>query len=272
VWQRAARPWSPATWRKLELADGLNRMLYMLASNGVRRQHGEASPGQVRRQMAELWLGPSLVARVDEARLQRSDLSEGGSVATDVLAVTLLVIDELEALGIPYALGGSLASSAHGVPRSTMDAAIVADVREEHVEPLVRALSRVFYVDAEAVRDAIRQRSSFNLIHLQAMLKVDIFIPKRRPFDVAQLTRRVPEIAVTEPERTIFVTSPEDTVLAKLEWYRAGGEVSDRQWSDILGILKVQAPLVDRAYLRHWAPTLGVADLVERALADAGLT
>lgn len=193
-------------------------------------------------------------------------------MATDVLAVTLSVIDELEALGIPYALGGSLASSAHGVPRSTMDADIVADVREEHVEPLVRALSRVFYVDAEAVRDAIRQCSSFNLIHLQAMVKVDIFIPKRRPFDVAQLTRRVPEIAATEPERTIFVTSPEDTVLAKLEWYRAGGEVSDRQWSDILGILKVQAPLVDRAYLRHWAPTLGVADLLERAFEDAGLT
>jgi hypothetical protein len=122
-------------WRKLELAVGLNRMLYMLAGNQVRRHHREASPGRVRRHLAELWLGPALAARVGEAWLHRSDRSDGGSMATDVLAVTVAVIDELEALGIPYALGGSLASSVHGVPRSTMDADIVADVREEHVEP-----------------------------------------------------------------------------------------------------------------------------------------
>ena len=70
----------------------------------------------------------------------------------------------------------------------------------------------------------------------------------------------------------LFFASPEDTVLAKLEWYRKGGEVSDRQWRDLLGVLKVQGETLDRAYLDHWAGELDVSDLLHRALEEAGLT
>ena len=187
------------------------------------------------------------------------------------IQATLLVVEALEALGVPYLIGGSLASAVHGVVRTTMDADLVADLQPEHAEPLAQALGDAFYVDAASIRDAIRHRSSFNVIHLESMFKVDIFIPKQRPFDRAQLQRRTKQVIATEPEREAYVATAEDTILAKLEWYRRGGEVSDRQWQDVLGVLKVQGNRLDLAYLRQWAASLGVSDLLEKALTEAGL-
>jgi hypothetical protein len=185
------------------------------------------------------------------------------------IAVTLQVIEVLEALGVDYVIGGSLASSVYGTARATMDADLVADLRSDHVDRLVQTLRDAFYIDTEAVRDAIRQRSSFSVIHLTTMFKVDVFIPKTRPFDQAQLKRRVKQVVSTDPERTAYIASAEDTILAKLEWYRLGNEVSDRQWRDILSVLRVQGQRLDLSYLRRSAAGLGVADLLERALAES---
>jgi len=187
-----------------------------------------------------------------------------------VARITLLVAHALEQMGVPYAVGGSLASSLHGVIRSTLDVDIVADMRQEHVQPLVAALSKEFYIDDEMMRDALRRRSSFNLIHYETAFKVDIFIRKMRPFDQMQLERRKLSVIIADPEQSVYVLSPEDTLLAKLEWYRLGGEVSERQWRDVLGILKVRADELDLDYLRTWARELQVTDLLERALNEAG--
>jgi hypothetical protein len=129
-------------------------------------------------------------------------------------------------------------------------------------------LRGAFYVDAQAVEDAITHRSSFNVIHLETMFKVDVFIPKRRPFDQAQLDRRILQVIATDPERTAYMASAEDTILAKLDWYRQGGQVSERQWRDVLGVLRVQGDSLDMDYLRRQAAALGIADLLEQSLAQ----
>jgi hypothetical protein len=191
------------------------------------------------------------------------------TVQGDSTSVTLLVTQTLEALGIRYAVGGSLASSVHGVMRSTLDVDILADMSLEHIQPLVAALSKEFYADDEMMRDAIERQSSFNLIHYETAFKVDVFIRKSRAFDQMQLERRRTSVIATDPEQSIYVTSAEDVILAKLEWYRMGGEVSDRQWRDILGVLKTRAGELDLDYLRKWANELKVQDLLERALTES---
>ncbi len=189
----------------------------------------------------------------------------------DSIRATLLVTDVFEKLGVRYAVGGSLSSSLHGVMRSTLDVDIVADMRLEHIQPLVAALSPEFYADDEMIRGAIESHSSFNLIHYETSFKVDVFIPKPRAFDRMQLGRRTSATVATDPERSLYVTSPEDVILSKLEWYRMGGEVSDRQWRDILGVLKTQTGRIDLEYLREWAKELKVSDLLKRALTESAL-
>ena len=187
----------------------------------------------------------------------------------EITRITLFVTQTLEQLDIPYAVGGSLASSLHGIMRATLDVDIVADMRLEHIRPLVTALSQEFYADGEMMRDAIERHSSFNLIHYETAYKVDIFIRKLRPYGRIQLERRQKSVIATNPEQSVYVTSPEDTILAKLEWYRLGGEVSDRQWRDILGVIKTRADELDLIYLQKWAAELQVVDLLERAVREA---
>ena len=184
------------------------------------------------------------------------------------IAATMMVIEALEALGVPYLIAGSMASAVHGVVRATLDADLVADLRIEHARPLSERLLGSFYVDAEMILDAVRHQSHFNVVHLETMFKVDIFLLKQRPFDHSQFRRRREFVIAFDPERSAFVASPEDTILAKLEWYAKGDEVSERQWRDVLGVLKVQADRLDTGYLRQWAPELGVAQLLERALSE----
>lgn len=184
------------------------------------------------------------------------------------IAVTMLVIDALERVGAVYVIGGSLASTIHGVVRTTLDTDIVADLSLQQAQPFADLLAGVFYLDIDTLRHAIQQHSSFNVIHLATMFKVDIFIPKNRPFDRQQLARRQPWTADPDSGRVFYVASPEDTILAKLAWYRLGGEISDRQWRDTLGVLVVQGERLDLSYTRQWAVSLGVSDLLERALGE----
>ena len=169
----------------------------------------------------------------------------------DSLRVTLLITDLLEKMGIIYAVGGSLASSVHGVMRSTLDVDIIADLRYEHIQPFVAALESDFYTDDEMIRSAIENDSSFNLIHYETAFKVDIFIPKNRAFDKSQLERRAAKAITADSTYNIYVTSAEDILLLKLERFRLGGEVSDRQWQDCLGVAKMQTSQLDLEYLTY---------------------
>jgi hypothetical protein len=191
---------------------------------------------------------------------------------TNVLSSIIPVVDAFEQLEVTYYIGGSVASLAYGIYRATADVDIIADLRMEHVQPLVQQLQDAYYIDADMIREAIKHRSEFNLLHLATMFKIDVFIQKTRPFD-REVRRRVQQEKLDESvsDRLFNLESPEDVILSKLEWYKMGGEVSDRQWNDILGVLKVQATSLDLAYLRRWAAELDVSTLLERALVDAGL-
>ncbi len=183
--------------------------------------------------------------------------------------VMLKVIEALEELDSPYLIGGSYASSAHGIARATMDIDILAAIPGKQAGALAARLEPEFYADELAIRQAIATKRSFNVIHLETMFKVDVFISKRDPFDVKQLERRGLEIVSRDPERSAYVASPEDIILSKLRWYRKTNEKSERQWSDVLGVMNVQADKLDLEYLKHWAIELGVLDLLERALAES---
>jgi hypothetical protein len=184
--------------------------------------------------------------------------------------VTLKVTGVLEKLGIPYLIGGSLASTLHGLVRTTQDSDIVAEMRLEHLQPFVSALQEEFFMDDEMIAESIQRNSSFNIIHRETMFKVDVFIPAPRPFLQSQLSRAQRQTFLFEKEMSAKFASPEDTILSKLEWYRMGGEVSDRQWRDILGVLKTCAGELDLDYMQKWAVELKVADLLNRALKESG--
>ena len=188
---------------------------------------------------------------------------------SDLVAALQPVADSLDALGVTFYLGGSLASSAHGVARASLDADVIADLAAEHVDPLVVRLQPDYYIPVDRLRRAVIARSSCNFIHLATMFKIDLFVSKRRPFDREAAARARPHpLGGGAGAREFPIASPEDTVLAKLEWFRLGGESSERQWWDIVGVLKVTRD-ADVAYLREWAASLDVGDLLDRALADA---
>lgn len=191
-------------------------------------------------------------------------------VLPDPVAVAVHFTAVLEDLGIRHLVGGSLASSIHGEPRSTNDIDILADFREEHVAPFVEAVKAEYYVSASAVREAIRSAGSFNAIHTSGAVKVDVFITGSDPFNEERLARRERLQVGEDPASRVFMDTAEHSVLRKLEWYRRGGETSERQWRDVVAILRIQGTDLDRDRLDHWATRLGVSDLLERAWAEAG--
>ena len=185
----------------------------------------------------------------------------------DPLAVAWLVSQALDRIGAVHTIGGSLAASFAGEPRSTIDIDVVASLEDFHARPLVAALSDAFYIDETALRRAIRERSSTNLIHEATQLKVDLFVAGGTPLDAQQLARR--QAVDVGDGRTLYVHPPEDILLQKLRWYAMGGRSSDRQWRDIQGIIRVQGERLDIGYLKRYAPTVGIDELLTDALAEA---
>jgi hypothetical protein len=173
----------------------------------------------------------------------------------------------LDALAVRWAVGGSLASAAYGEPRATNDVDLIAELDERAARAFVAALLG-FYADADSAADAARRNGSFNVIDTESFIKLDVFVPRAGALGRGQLDR-VRSLALVPGMREIPVLGPEDIVLQKLAWYRAGGEVSERQWRDILSVLRAQGERLDTAYLERVADAEGLRPLLDRARTNA---
>ncbi len=188
----------------------------------------------------------------------------------EIIEALTPIVEVFDRFGIAYYIGGSVASSVHGRRRYTQDVDVVAAIQLKHVQTVVAMLQQDFYIDADMIRGAIQHRSSFSLLHHDTGVKVDVFVQKSGPF-AQQEMRRAREDVLELGSRPFFFASPEDMILAKLDWWKLGGGVSNRQWNDIVEIMKEKHAALDIAYLRQSAPMLGIADLLEKAFNDAGL-
>lgn len=188
------------------------------------------------------------------------------------LADPLLIVRKVTAvfqeLKIPYLVGGSLASSLHGIPRATQDADIVADLGLADMEKIVTLLAPDFYIDKESAERAVRERSSFNIIDKEEIFKVDIFVKGNDELSDLEMERRISFEVDDASEQPIFVCSPEDVIAHKLFWYKSGEGVSERQWNDAINVIKVQRNSLDYEYLRRASKARGVLDLLEKALRE----
>jgi hypothetical protein len=260
-----------ALWRLQRLVS-MTHFCWHAAADAFQRARPEATPMEREAWLLQERYGPAMTQRIVVLdHIQGLDREVKMTSQSELWDALVPVVEALVALDVPYYVGGSIASSVTGVVRATLDADLVATLRLEHAEPLAALLLQHYYVDAEMIQSAVRRYSSFNVIHLATMFKVDIFVPQDTPFARENMRRRI-ALEVPEIGRTLYVCAPEDIVLHKLLWYAAGSGVSDRQWYDLQGVLRLQAHGLDLAYLRHWAVGLGIGALLQRALDEAGLS
>ncbi len=187
---------------------------------------------------------------------------------TDPIALALRVAAILDEHDVSYALGGSLASSMFGEPRGTIDIDMAIRLEQRQLADLVNTLEVEFYVPVEAARQAVEQSTSFNLIDDDG-LKVDLFVLGDTTLDQHQLEHRQRILVTEDPPQYLWVSAPASQVLRKLEWYQAGGSVSERQWRDVVGILRAQRSTLDLANLKHTAQAIGLGELLDTALRNA---
>ena len=185
------------------------------------------------------------------------------------IQITRMIVVIFEKLKIPYYIVGSLASSVYGIPRATADADMIADIQQHHVHSFVQAFQNDFYIDEDIIKKAVKQRSSFNIIHLRTMFKIDVFLSKDDDLSQEEMARRAKFQVTEERGQDLYLASPEDIISNKLHWYKSGGGVSERQWNDVQGMLRVLDKRLDFKYLKTKATKRGVLDLLEKAIKEA---
>lgn len=208
------------------------------------------------------WLSHVLLEPFAERSLKPPTPKESLDVLREACAV-------FRTMGIAHALGGSMASSLYGVPRQTQDGDILAEPFGGREEEFESHFGDAYYVNIESIRDAIRERANFSVLNLHVGFKIDVLIQDERPFDYEALRRRVEQPLSETPDDVVWVLTPEDVILSKLDLYRISAESSQQQWTDILGVLRVQGERLDETYLEHWANELSLNDLLCKAREQA---
>ncbi len=233
-----------------------------LRKASLRQLEQRLSPLEARLEWVRLHYGERLAASLQgKLKVSRSLVNETAEALQQLVSV-------FEGLAIPYRIVGSVASSTQGMMRATLDIDMVARLETRHSAQLASQLKNEYHVDEELAKEAIAQSSSFNLIHLSTMIKIDIFMLGKRPYDRVSFDR---ERLETLEGLTLSFKTPEDIILGKLEWFVGTDKTSERQWRDVIGLLKVQGTSLDFDYMRKWSNELGVDKLLEQALQETYL-
>ena len=259
--------------RRFRLVQSLTHSAFWAAAHAWQERDRTASEQEAAVHVLSYSYGSSL-AKLVQGALERRECWHLKPV--DLLAVIYPARRALEILHLPYYLGGSIASSLHGMQQLAQDTDLVIDLGEQTLPSLLVALGQHYLLDEDQAREAVREQRPFPLIHLDSLMKVDVVIPKRDVFATSMLPL-IQSYTLDERHPPIPLASAIEMLLFKVQRYqrdertRTDGMQDDAEWNDILGMLKVQGPDLDLPLLEEWAGTLGLADTWQRALVDAGL-
>lgn len=260
-------------WRKMDLTqkEKLFRRTFKKASlftfTCIQSLYPDASPEEIRDHYIRKRLGENILELFNSTKYKNKLVIE------DPIYLARKISILLESLDIFYYIGGSVASSLQGETRFTEDLDLVINIQLSQAQSIFNAFSKDFYVSEIAIDDALRGRtSSFNVIDLETTEKADMFVMRNDAFANSKMERRQLYIpADRSTSEAIYLCSPEDTVLQKLVWYKMTKNESQRQWRDVLGVLKLQGDRLDFAYLQKWAVELSLSDLLETACTESGI-
>ncbi len=232
----------------------------------LQQQFPEISPHQLRKYYLKKRWGTSDFANSLAYYQGGKDL-----VMEDALWLAEQITGILERLGITYYIGGFVASSLQGEMRYTEDLDLVIDIQPQQKQALITAMAGDYYISDVAVEEAIEGKiSSFNVIHLETTEKADIFVMREDSFSQKQMSSR--QLYETGNNTfSLYICTPEDSILQRLLWYRITAGESQKQWRDILGVLKLQGEKLDFSDLWHWGENLGVLADLDQAFIEAGL-
>jgi hypothetical protein len=257
--------------QKVQRFCDFNQSVRKLARWGIETQYPHATTTQIRREFIKRCLGAEWLEILSFSK------DWGELVIAEPIELARKIIGILEPLNIPYIIGGSVASSLLGESRATQDLDLVINISISQASQLIEAMSDEFYISDSAVIEAISRstltprESSFNVIYLPSMEKADIFVMSSHdPFSISVMNHRQFYPLSGSEDEGIYIYSPEDIVLQKLSWYKLTPDGSQKQWRDVLGVLKVQQGRLNRAYLNEWGETLKLTDLLEQALLQSG--
>ncbi|PZO40483.1 MAG: hypothetical protein DCF19_11310 [Pseudanabaena frigida] len=260
-------------WRQMDLTQREKLMLRVFKKaaifslTGIKSLYPNASPDEIRYHYVRKRLGLNIAELLNSPEYNKELMIE------DPIYLARKVAVLLESLGIPYYIGGSVASSLQGEIRFTEDLDLVVNIKSTQVQSILDAFSKYFYISEIAIDDAMCGRtSSFNIIDLETTEKADIFVMRSDAFAISKMERKQLYIPVNRPKSdAIYLCSPEDTILQKLVWYRMTKNDSQRQWRDVLGVLKLQGDRLDFDYMQKWAVELSLSDLLETACTESGI-
>src|SRR6266536_378026 len=251
--------------KRFKSVQAMTTFAAMLNLQNIRQQQSGATTEEVASLFVADHHNRTLANNLYKALQQRTT-----ELTIDLLDAIKPVIAAFEQSKIVYYIQGTIAASLYGMQRSTFTVDLVADLYTKHTDILLEQLKLAYAIDEQVIREAISERTCFDIVHIKSLVKVTVSLSQNHPFE-QEIRRRLQKHVLAENNPSICVASPEDIVLSQLIEYQTGGEVADDQWNEILGVLKVQSTNLDFPYLERWASKLNIADILKRGCIDAGL-